>query len=135
MRRLLFSLLPKVALSRMCGMLCAVPLPTAWRAPALSWFARRYGVRLDEVDGELAQYRSLQEFFRRPLRRGTRSIAAATLVWPCDGKIVTTGTVENGRLLQVKGRDYALADLLGDASLASSLERGSQAGDNRSSGR
>lgn len=127
MRRLLFSLLPKVALSRLCGALCATPLPRSWRGPLFRWFARRYGASLDEVDGELTQFRSLQEFFRRPLRSGARPVATSPLVWPCDGKIVTTGPIRNGRLLQVKGRDYALADLLGDASFATALEGGSQA--------
>jgi phosphatidylserine decarboxylase len=48
-------------------------------------------------------------------------------VWPCDGRIVTTGVVRQSRLEQVKGRDYELADLLGDAELARALDGGSQA--------
>ena len=127
MRRLLFSLLPKVALSRMCGAVCAIPLPGFARTPLFRWFARRYGVQLVEVDGELDDYRSLQAFFRRALRSGARPVDAAPLVWPCDGKIVTTGVIRNGRLLQVKGKDYGLADLLGDTDLAQALEGGSQA--------
>ena len=30
-------------------------------------------------------------------------------MWPCDGRIITTGGVHDGRIDQVKGRDYALA--------------------------
>ncbi len=127
LRRLLLTSLPKVALSRLCGLACSTPLPTAVRRRLFQWFARRYGAELGEVDGDLASFRSLQEFFRRPLRPGSRAVAATPLVWPCDGRIVTTGAIHGGRIEQVKGNTYALDDLLGDTSLARSLEGGSQA--------
>ncbi|MFY9344138.1 MAG: archaetidylserine decarboxylase [Planctomycetota bacterium] len=127
LRNILFTLLPKVALSRACGLLCSTPLPRAVRSRLFRWFSARYGVNLDEAGVEPADCRSLQLFFRRPLRPGVRPIAAAKLVWPCDGRIVSTGPVHGGRIEQVKGNDYALADLLGDAELARALEGGSQA--------
>lgn len=126
LRRILLTALPKVLLSRLCGGLCSLPLPRWFRPRLYGWFARRYGASLDEVHGSLIDFVSLQQFFRRPLREGARPIAATPLVWPCDGRIITSGRVENQRLEQVKGQDYALADLLGDATLAQSLEGGSQ---------
>lgn len=126
-RSLLLTCLPKVALSRACGLLCSLPLPRALRPRLFGWFARRYGADLGEADGALADFRSLQEFFRRPLRAGARPIADASLVWPCDGRIVTAGALAGDRIEQVKGRDYALADLLGDAGLAAKLAGGCQA--------
>lgn len=126
-RSLLFQMLPKVALSRACGFLCGMPVPSAARARLYRWFANRYGANLDEVAHELRSYRSLQAFFRRTLRSDARPIASAPLVWPCDGRIVTTGAVVAGRVQQVKGQDYELGDLLGDPALAKALEGGSQA--------
>ena len=126
-RSLLLHCLPKVALSRACGLLCSTPLPTWLRPRLYRWFARRYGADLAEIDGELAAFRSLQAFFRRPLRAGARPIAGARLVWPCDGRVVTAGPLVGDRIEQVKGRDYALADLLGDAALAQRLAGGAQA--------
>ncbi|MEO6593419.1 MAG: archaetidylserine decarboxylase [Planctomycetota bacterium] len=123
---MLLTALPKVLLSRVCGLVTSVPLPRWFRPRLYGWFARHYGVDLDEVRGDLASFRSLQEFFRRPLRDGARPIEEAALVWPCDGRIVTTGPVSNGRIEQVKGRDYSLAELLGDTTLATALEGGSQ---------
>jgi len=123
----LLTALPKVPLSRACGWLASLPLPRAVRPRCYGWFARRYGASLAEIDGELASFRSLQQFFRRSLRRGARPIAAVPLVWPCDGRIVTCGPVRDGRIAQVKGNDYALADLLGDTGLAAALDGGSQA--------
>lgn len=127
LRRLLLTGLPKVPLSRTCGWLASLPLPRSLRPRFYGWFARRYGASLAEVDGDLASFRSLQQFFRRPLRPGARPVADRALVWPCDGRIVTCGPVQGGRILQVKGNDYALADLLGDTDLARALEGGCQA--------
>ena len=127
LRRLLLSSLPKVALSRACGLLCSTPLPVGLRPRLYRWFAHRYDADLAEVEGELGSFRSLQAFFRRPLRPGARPVAATPLVWPCDGRIVTTGRVQGGRIEQVKGNTYGLADLLGDSRLAEELEGGSQA--------
>lgn len=127
LRRTVLTALPKVPLSRLCGALCSLPLPRGARIRLFRWFARRYGAELGEMQGELGDFRSLQEFFRRPLRAGARPIAPARLVWPCDGRIVTTGAITAGRISQVKGNDYALADLLGDTALAGELEGGSQA--------
>jgi phosphatidylserine decarboxylase len=127
LRRVLLTCLPKVALSRLCGAIAAMPLPRGLRGPVYRTFARRYGADLGEMQGELADFRSLQAFFRRALCGGARAIATTPLVWPCDGRIVTTGPIVDGRIEQVKGQTYALADLVGDPALAAALAGGSQA--------
>ncbi|MCK5940889.1 MAG: phosphatidylserine decarboxylase [Planctomycetes bacterium] len=126
-RRLLLTALPKVPLSKLTGLLAGVPLPTFLRAPFYGWFARRYGAELGDLDAELSSFRSLQAFFRRGLRDGARPVADRALVWPCDGRIVTAGAIDGGRIEQVKGNDYELADLLGDPALAAALDGGQQA--------
>ncbi|MCA8949515.1 MAG: phosphatidylserine decarboxylase [Planctomycetes bacterium] len=126
-RAVLLTALPKVLLSRLTGLATSLPLPKGLRRPFYRWFARRYGAELGDVEGDLRRFRSLQQFFRRELRAGARPIAGSPLVWPCDGRIVTTGRLGDGRIEQIKGRTYALADLLGDAALAIALEGGSQA--------
>jgi len=127
LRALVLCLLPKVALSRLCGLLTSLPLPRGVRAPFYRWFARRYGAELGDVAGDLDSFRSLQQFFRRPLRSGARAVATTDLVWPCDGRIVTVSSIEDGRIEQVKGNTYALADLLGDFAFAAELAGGVQA--------
>lgn len=127
LRALLLTLLPKVLLSRLCGAFASMPLPRSLRAPFYGWFARRYGADLEQVKEPLVTYRSLQAFFQRELVASARPVATTPFVWPCDGRIVTCGPVRNGRIDQVKGRDYALADLLADARLANLLADGSQA--------
>jgi phosphatidylserine decarboxylase len=126
-RRLLLTALPKVALSRAAGIACAIPLPERLRPWVYGWFARRYGADVAEMQGRFADYPSLARFFQRSLRPEARPIATAPLIWPCDGRIVTSGPLDGQRIPQVKGNDYALADLLGDADLAARLAGGSQA--------
>ena len=127
LRRALLTALPKVALSRITGALTSIPLPRALRGGLYRCYARRYGARLEDIDGDLEQFRSLQQFFRRGLRPDARPIADSALIWPCDGRIVTTGPLDSGRIEQVKGQSYALDDLLGDADLAAALSGGRQA--------
>ena len=127
LRAALLTALPKVLLSRTCGLMTSIPLPAGLRGSFYRWFARRYSARLEDIDGDLRQFRSLQQFFRRSLRPDARPIADSTLVWPCDGRIVTTGRITDGRIEQVKGQTYDLADLVGDTTLAAALAGGSQA--------
>jgi phosphatidylserine decarboxylase len=128
LRRFLLTALPKTALSRATGFVTRRRLPRGARARVYGWFARRYGVRLDEVDRELHEFASLAEFFARPLRAGARPVdPRSALVWPCDGRIVTSGPLEGAAIQQVKGQDYGVAELVGDETLARSLAGGSQA--------
>ena len=126
-RRLLLTALPKVPLSKLTGALARTPLPTRLRAPLYRWFATRYGAELADLAEELSSFPSLQAFFRRALRQGARPIADSSLTWPCDGRVVTAGAIQGDRIPQIKGNDYALADLLGDAGLATKLAGGQQA--------
>lgn len=126
LRRTLLTALPKVLLSRTTGVFARTPLPRSLRAAVYGAFARRYGANLAEMEGELRGFRSLAEFFQRPLRDGARPIADAALVVACDGRIVTSGRIEGGRIAQVKGVDYGLGELLGDEARAARIDGGSQ---------
>lgn len=127
LRRVALTALPKFVLSRTTGLLARTPLPSWLRPRVYGWFARRYGASLDEMAGTAAEYRSLAQFFQRPLRAGARPLAGdALLVWPCDGKVITSGPLDRDRIPQVKGRDYSAAQLLQDGELAAALAGGSQ---------
>ena len=118
--------LPVHALSRAAGGVAGWRLPAPLRAPACRAFARAFGADLDEVRDPLDSFASLQEFFTRALRPGARPIDAdpASLVAPCDGSWGEAGRIADGTLLQLKGRPYSLAALLGDDAAAKSFEGG-----------
>ncbi len=127
LRRLLLTALPKVALSRTTRVAANLPLPRWLRGALFRAFARRYGAALAEAEHPPEEYRSLAAFFQRALRAGARPIATTPLVWPADGRLASCGPVEGGHIEQIKGIDYAVADLVADAALAERLAGGSQA--------
>ena len=118
--------LPVHALSRAAGRAASVRLPAPMRAAAWRAFAAAVGADLSEVRDPLDSFGSLQDFFTRALRAGARAIDPdpAALVAPCDGRWGEAGRIAGGTLLQLKGRPYSLAVLLGDAEVAKSFERG-----------
>ncbi|MBX3160889.1 MAG: phosphatidylserine decarboxylase [Deltaproteobacteria bacterium] len=102
------------------------PLPSPLRPLAYRAFARAVGANLDEVELELEAYPSLGDFFARRLRSGARTIDPApdTVIAPCDGVIAARGYATGGTLIQAKGRDYRLEELLADDALAGALSGG-----------
>jgi phosphatidylserine decarboxylase len=119
--------LPVHALSRAAGRAAAARLPAPLRAPACRAFARAVGADLAEVRDPLDSFASLQDFFTRALREGAREVDPdpAALVAPCDGSWGESGRIADGLLLQLKGRPYSLAGLLGDEAAAKAFEGGS----------
>ena len=91
-------------------------LPRFAREPAVRAFGRIFGVDFSEVRDPLGSFPSIQDFFVRRLKPGVRPEDSdpTTFVSPCDGAWGAWGEVEAGTLLQVKGRPYSLAELLGD---------------------
>ena len=118
--------LPTHALSRLAGRFVSLPLPGAVQRWELRTFARAVGADLGEVRDPIESFGSLQAFFTRALKDGARPVdpAADALVAPCDGAWGAAGGIEHGTLLQVKGRPYSLAGLLGGAAAAVPFDGG-----------
>lgn len=124
--RIVLTLLPKTLLSWTARGLASIPLPGFLRAPVHRTYAALTGADVAEAAGSLRDYPTLRAFFQRPLRPGLRPIADASLVWPCDGRIASSGPLRGDLIPQVKGWDYTLAQLLQDEALAAVLRGGSQ---------
>lgn len=81
----------------------------------------------EAASAELADYPSFNAFFTRELREGIRPVAKgdSIVISPVDGAISQLGPVSDGRIVQAKGRDYSLLELLGgDEQLAAQFEGG-----------
>ena len=106
--------LPQGALSRAFGALADVPLPKPLRAPVLGGFAKMVGADLGEAAEPLDSFPTLNRFFTRKLKPGARAWPNDPRVAACpvDGATGQLGRVTRGRLIQAKGRDYSLRDLL-----------------------
>jgi len=84
---------------------------------AVQLFARVYGVDLSEAVVPEGGYRSFDDFFTRRLRPGARPLDddPGALLSPADGRLEDAGEISDGLRLQIKGRPYSLANLLGSA--------------------
>src|SRR5215470_7515713 len=124
--RAALRMVPKHLLSRVAGRVAALRLPGPLQRWEIRAFARAVGVDLREVRDPIESFGCLQDFFTRALRDGARPVDAApdAVVAPCDGLWGASGTIVDGVLLQVKGRPYSLAALLGDAAVARAFEGG-----------
>lgn len=106
--------LPQHALSRLAGSLAASESP--WlRDGLIRRFVAAYGVDLSEAARGMGQFTSFNDFFTRELKPGARPLADACefIVSPADGAISQLGPIKGGRIIQAKGRDYSVAEILG----------------------
>ncbi|MCA8925478.1 MAG: phosphatidylserine decarboxylase [Planctomycetes bacterium] len=122
-------LLPKNLVSKIGGWFAGIRWPGPLLRLQLRAYAWTWGANLEEVRDPLSSFRSMQEFFVRRLKPGARPIDPGpdAFVSPCDGAWGEAGRVEQGQLMQVKGRPYSLAELLGSEEEAQAYEGGAYA--------
>ncbi len=88
------------------------------KTPLIGWFASSYEIDLSEAEIEkLEAYESLNAFFTRSLKPSARPIDSGidAVVSPVDGRVTQFGAVRADRLLQAKGHEFGLRELLGEA--------------------
>ena len=118
-------LIPKQAITALAGKLAyakAGKLTTAF----IKWFVQRYQVNMDEAaESNIESYKSFNDFFTRPLKKGARHITKADFICPVDGAISQFGDIKAGQIFQAKGHQYStLAMLAGNKDLAASFQEG-----------
>lgn len=104
--------LPRNHLSYFVGKLVHWRGPRIWAEFSIRVFAKIFNIDLNEAEKPVCEYPSLGEFFVRKLKPGIRPIASAAAIHPTDSQISQHGRILNGQLIQAKGRDYHVQDLL-----------------------
>jgi phosphatidylserine decarboxylase len=118
-------LAPQHALSRLAGKLADSRSP--WlRDMLIRRFVAAFDVDLSEAARGIGEFASFNDFFTRELKPGARPLAdsAAFILSPADGAISQHGPITGGRILQAKGRDYSVAEILGGDADAARFEGG-----------
>jgi phosphatidylserine decarboxylase len=116
--------------SRLLGRLAEARVPSPVLRPLLRTYVRAYGVDLEEAADPLEAFPSFNAFFTRTLKPGARPLPADgdVIVSPADSLLTSVGPVPaDGRLEQVKGRTYAIDDLLGSPEEGARFRGGVQA--------
>jgi len=78
-------------------------------------FVQLYDVDIEEIKLDVPQgFPTFNDFFVRELNDGARDIDddAGAIISPADGTVSLAGTLRAGSILQAKGLDYSLDDLL-----------------------
>ncbi len=92
-------------------------------------FVRLYQIDMTQaLEPDLSAYPHFNAFFTRALRPGARPLDpdSQAVLCPVDGAVSQIGEITSGRLIQAKGRDYGVRELLGLATgMAHPFERGS----------
>jgi phosphatidylserine decarboxylase len=120
----LLRVLPRTKITRAVGRLCDAALHPAVASAVVGAYVRAYRVDMNECNSE--PYGSFDAFFTRSLRDGARPQCADpdAIVSPSDGRLEDAGPVRAGGELFIKGRRYAVADLVGDAAEVARYEGG-----------
>jgi phosphatidylserine decarboxylase len=126
LKKILFTLLPKNAVSLAFGKISSARIPVVSEL-IRDVFASAYQLNMSEAELPQKAYPNLQEMFTRRLRPGARPLADRDLICPVDGRLSQLGDLDHGLLIQAKGRDYTAARLLGDAAWAASYTGGAWA--------
>ena len=127
LRFLSLALLPKKNFSRLCGWIADQRWPSYLLHQILiRSFVRYFNVDLSECPQKLKDFQTFNEFFTRPLKPQARPISTEkyALICPVDGTIGFFGTNTQETLLQAKGKEYLLTDLLQDSFVAHEYEGG-----------
>lgn len=87
-----------------------------WSKRIIPSYMKVYDINLEEVSKKPQQFSSLHDFFTRELLEHVRPIEQnpTTYTSPVDAKVESFGRIEWDMTFLVKGKPYALQDLLGN---------------------
>ncbi len=102
------------ALSRFVGWAADRRIPGPLRTPIYKGYALFTGANLAETRPPLKGYASLGAFFIRRLVEGARTIESdpGLLASPVDGAVQHVGPITGDSMLQAKGHEYSVRELL-----------------------
>ena len=99
-----------------------------WKNFLIATVVKQYDVDMREAaQTDPLAFPFFNAFFTRALKAGARTAPEdpAAIACPADGRVSQLGRIIDGRILQAKGRDYSVAELIGDAKTAESFRDGS----------
>lgn len=119
----LMPILPKNDLSHWVGRAVHRPLPGLLGPKSVEWFAKFYNINMNEAEYPLSHYRTIGELFTRRLKPGVRPIGEG-VVHPADSVITQAGVIQSQKLIQAKGKDYTVPELIRSTHYSSDFEGG-----------
>ncbi len=109
-------LVPQQTLSEMAGRVASSRHHYVKKA-LITGFAKAYDIKLDDYQRQnLEAYESFNDFFTRELNENARQIDETKdgVICPADGTVSQIGQITDEKILQAKGRNYDVGQLLAD---------------------
>lgn len=118
-------IIPTRALNAYAKFMASIKIPVI-KNRLIRNFIKDYNVNMSEAQDEsIESYACFNDFFIRRLKPECRPISEANIVSPVDGVISEIGSITAGKLLQAKGREYTVSELLAcEESLSSQFNNG-----------
>lgn len=105
-------LVPKKALTCFAGCVAQIKNPRI-KNFIIRHFIHTYQVNMSEaLIEDPTQYACFNDFFIRHLKPECRPLAQADIIAPVDGSVSELGVINQGELIQAKGRLYSVEELL-----------------------
>lgn len=114
--------LPKGEISNLTGRLVHLDLPQPLGRLSVQAFAEAYKLNMQEAEFPLEYYANVGELFTRRLKPAARPLGEG-IVHPADAEVLQAGRI-GANLVQAKGIDYSLAQLLGSEAEAAEFQGG-----------
>ena len=113
--RYILYLLPLAFLSRLFGVFSRIQFPKNLQLYINNYYACLFQLNMSEASQKLDEYKSLNALFVRQLKPSVRTIPkkeAKAILSPVDGKMYSSGKLEEKTLLTIKQQHYIMAELL-----------------------
>ncbi len=126
LKLILLWIAPKSFISLLVGWAARLTGPKFLVQAAIRLWVRVFDVDLSDVIIPPEGFRSLNEFFARPLKEGARTIEGgdSDVACPVDGRLAAMGRINKGAMIQAKGLYYTLEALLADRDAAAAFDGG-----------
>jgi phosphatidylserine decarboxylase len=108
-------LLPHHVLCNLMHAITRVRIPVLKNA-LIRWFSKHYEVNMDEAVGAgPSEYEHFNAFFTRALKPGLRAVCEEpnAVICPVDGTLSQYGVIRDGQIIQAKGHNYSVLELIG----------------------
>lgn len=112
--KLLLNILPKRMISKIMENIANFQFPSWIMEKIILIYSSLLKVNLDEAEHPVSHYKTLNEFFIRRLKKGVRPIDnnPKTIISPVDGTIMDFGLIKEDKMVQVKGIEFSVCDLI-----------------------
>lgn len=119
---ILEAFIKKKAFSNIYGKYCNTKLSRK----KIQSFVKKYNMDISEFENNIDDFKSFNDFFYRKLKSDARPVNndPEKLICPGDGRLTVLENIDIQNIVQIKGLNYSLEELIGDKNVALNYQGG-----------